>query len=255
MTPPSRVPWIIASAATLAFLAVPLILLRREAPADPGTSQFAISLGSITNMPVLSPMAITLRSRGGTPGGVSSLWIRTLRSVDAHLLHGTEGATAPLWSPDGQWLAFFADGKLKKINPGRGSPLAIAALPGFQDGAWGPGGEILFRTGNREPLSAIPVGGGSMRSVTRLNSRLAENSHRYPQFLPDGRHFLFVSRCADRVNNALYMASLDDPEVKRIMPAQAQVKYIRSRDGQPGLLFYYRDGALLGQAFDPPVGS
>ena len=64
-----------------------------------------------------------------------------------------------------------------------------------------------------------------MKPLTKLNAALSENSHRYPQFLPDGRHFLFVSRCADRANNALYVASLDAPDVKRIMPAQAQVKY------------------------------
>ena len=162
---------------------------------------------------------------------------------------------SPVWSPDAKWLAFFADGKLKKINPGGGPPQTIAALPGFQDGTWGPGGEILFRTDNREPLSLIRDTGGSVKPVTKLNAALRENSHRYPQFLPDGRHFLFVSRCADRANNALYLASLDAPDVKRIMPAQAQVRYVPSRDGQTDLLFYYRDGALVAQAFDPSSGN
>jgi Tol biopolymer transport system component len=180
--------------------------------------------------------------------------MRTLNSVDAHVLPGTEGATASVWSPDAKWLAFFVSGKLKKINPGGGPPQTIAALPGFQDGTWGPGGEILFRTDNREPLSLIRDTGGSVKPVTKLNAALKENSHRYPQFLPDGRHFLFVSRCADRAHNTLYVASLDARDLKRIMPAQAQVRYVPSSNGQTDLLFYYRDGALVAQAFDPPMG-
>ena len=255
VTSPSRIPWIIAAAATLAFLAALVILLHREAPLDSGTSQFAISLGDITNLPVLSPDGRYFAFVSRDSSGASSLWIRTLSSVDAQVLAGTEGAAAPLWSPDSKWLAFFADGKLKKINAGGGPPQTIAAVAGFLDGTWGPGGEILFRTGHRQPLSLIRDPGGSVKPLTRLNAALAENSHRYPQFLPDGRHFLFVSRCADRANNALYVASLDAPDVKRIMPAQAQVKYVPSRDGQTGLLYYYRDGALVAQTFDPSSGN
>jgi hypothetical protein len=168
-TSPSRIPWMIAAAATLAFFAMLVMLLHREAPIDSGISQFAISLGNVTNLPVLSPDGRYFAFVSRDSSGASSLWIRTLSSVDAHVLPGTEGATAPLWSPDGKWLAFFANGKLKKIKPGGGPPQTIAALSAFQDGTWGPGGEILFRTDNRQPLSLIRDTGGSVKPLIRLN--------------------------------------------------------------------------------------
>jgi hypothetical protein len=86
--------------------------------------------------------------------------------------------------------------------------------------------------------------------LTQLNKALKENSHRGPLFLPDGRSFLFNSRCAERANNGLYIGNLDSPTVKRVIPVQSQVNYIPERLGQPGALVYYRDGALVAQRFD-----
>jgi hypothetical protein len=86
--------------------------------------------------------------------------------------------------------------------------------------------------------------------LTTLNASLTENSHRFPQFLPDGRRFLFTSRCGERANNALYLGSLDSPEVTRLMPAQSAVSYIPPAGGRPEALIYYRDGALVAQPFD-----
>jgi Tol biopolymer transport system component len=88
------------------------------------------------------------------------------------------------------------------------------------------------------------------KALTTLDPSRSENSHRAPQFLPDGRHFLFTSRCSQRESNALYIGSLDSTGVTRVMPAQSRVAYAPAPSGGPGTLLFYRDGALVGQRFD-----
>jgi serine/threonine protein kinase/Tol biopolymer transport system component len=262
------VPWAAAVVLASAALATAsFVLLRRSStPAPERTAQFTLSLVNlpgdyepIGGTPTPSPDGQYLAFVAGGPnGGALSVWVRPLESVEATKLEGTEG-TGPegalIWAPDGRWIGFWADGKLKKIPPSGGIPQIIAELPGFQSAAWGPGGDIVYRPTNRAPLFRVSESGGSPTQVTRLDQALTENSHRYPQFLPDGRRFLFVSRCGERDNNALYIASLDSPEVKRVMPAQAQVLYAPPGTSGPGTLFYYRDGALVAQAFDTDRGT
>src|SRR4029078_5907677 len=101
-------------------------------------------------------------------------------------------------------------------------PQTIASVPGFQEASWGSAGVIIFRSSNRQPLSRISASGGMPGSLTQLNVALGENSHRGPTFLPDGRRFLFTSRCADSANNAVYLGSLDSPAVQRVMNAQSK---------------------------------
>src|SRR4029079_3259759 len=96
----------------------------------------------------------------------------------------------------------------------------------------------------------ISASGGMPGSLTQLNVALGENSHRGPTFLPDGRRFLFTSRCTDSANNALYLGSLDSPAVQRVMNAQSKALFLPTGDG-PGPLVYYRDGDLEARTFDP----
>ena len=219
-----------------------------------GTNVTGESDFGIAGIPEPSPDGRYLVFQGTGPEEEPMLWIRSLESTEARPLAGTEGATqAIIWSPNGEWIGFFADGRLKKIHPDGGTPETIAELRGFQNADWGSQGDILYRARNREPLYVIHETGGSPRQVTRLNEELTENSHRFPEFLPDGRRFLFTSRCGVRDNNALYVASLDSPERRRLMPAEARVGYVPPRADRPGALFYYSEGALIARPFD--VGS
>ena len=217
------------------------------------TLSFAGQMAGIasTTVPVPSPDGRYFVFVGTSEERGTSLWIRPLDSREAKPLQGTEGGDTPVWSPDGRWIGFFADGKLKKVSVSGGPPQTIVSLPGFQDAAWGPSGEIIFRPSNRQPLFRVSESGGKPAPLTQLNAALAENSHRGPSFLPDGRRFLFTSRCAAPENNALYIGSLDSTQVRRIMSAVSKVVFVPSRNGRPAALIYYRDGTLEARAFDP----
>jgi serine/threonine protein kinase/WD40 repeat protein len=181
----------------------------------------------------------------------SIVWVQSLDSTTARQLPGTEGAVGAIaWSPDGRWIGFFADGKLKKVAPSGGPPQTIGNIPNFQDAAWGASGQIIFRPINRAGFLGISETGGTPRTITNLDAARGENSHRFPQFLPDGHRFLFVARSSDRNNNALFMGSVDSPQPTRIMAAQSRVHYVPGESGQPGSLLFYKDGALMAQQVD-----
>ena len=207
---------------------------------------------SAGTMPNPSPDGQQLAFVAGNSRGGSAVWVRPLGSIQTRQLPGTDGASgAVIWSPDGRWIAFFADGKLKRISPTGSAAQTIATISGFQDAAWGRGGEIIFRPTNRAALLGVSESGGAPKPVSKLDTSQSENSHRGPQFLPDGRHFLFTSRCSERENNALYIGSLDSTDVTRVMSVQSRVSYVPGPSGDQGTLLFYRDGPLLAQTFDP----
>jgi len=237
--------------------AVTVFLLQRGA-VKPGERrvQFGLTVEQQSNtltsgtIPTPSPDGQMLAFVANSQGQ-SSVWVRPLDGIDARRVPGTEGASgAVAWSPDGRWLAFFADGRLKKIAPSGGPPQTIGTIPGFQDAAWGTASEIIFRAVNRAGILGISENGDAARTITTLDAARGENSHRGLQFLPDGRRFLFTARCADRDKNALFVGSIDSPQLTRIMTAQSRVKYVPGETGRPGTLLFYKDGALMAQPFD-----
>ncbi|MGH9785505.1 MAG: hypothetical protein ACRD88_15110, partial [Terriglobia bacterium] len=252
----SRLAWLAGALGFAGMISIGVVYLQRQSAPTLGPTQFTVSFEkeiasvAIQAFPNPSPTGESFVFVGVGSNGGTSLWIRPLDSASAHRLAGTEDATGSIWSPDGKWIAFYADGKLKKVGPQGGPPQTITALPGFQDAAWGPHGDIIYRPDNRAPLFRIRDSGGSPQPLTMLNASLTENSHRFPHFLPDGRRFLFTSRCGERANNALYLGSLDSPDVTRLMPAQSAVSYIPPAGGRPESLIYYRDGSLVAQPFD-----
>jgi eukaryotic-like serine/threonine-protein kinase len=250
--------WMTLPLAALAVAAgaVALWVATRTTPA-PTPTQLTLSFTgeihdvAITSVPSPSPDGQQFVFIGTSEKGTTALWTRAMDSSEPRMLPGTESAQTPIWSPDGAWIAFFADGKLKKTAVGGGQPQTIAPIPGFQDGSWGSSGVIIFRPSNRQPLFRIAESGGEIAPLTRLNEALGENSHRGPIFLPDGRRFLFTSRCADTANNALYLGSLDSPAVQRVMSAQSKALYLPVGPRGTSALLYYRDGGLEARSFDP----
>ena len=154
----------------------------------------------------------------------------------------------PFWSPDGRVIGFFADGKLKKIDASGGPATTLCNAPDPRGGSWGPDGTILFAPTYRGGVSRVPSAGGEPVSVTRTEAP-SEFSHRWPRFLPDGRHFLAVVLITDPAigtqTNALSVGSLDSGGLKTLVRDASNAMYV-----SPGWLIYARDSRLVAHRFD-----
>jgi Tol biopolymer transport system component len=173
--------------------------------------------------------------------GVSQLWVRSLDSPDAVAVPGTESAAFPSWSRDSRSLAFHSGGWLKKVDIAGGAPQPICEVGNLRGTAWSATGEVLFGPANG-PLQVCPSGGGRPRVVTSLPPGAI--GHQWPQFLPDGRHFLLYQRAATPELQGVYVASMDAPEITKVLPVGGMAVYDSAH------LLFVRDGFLLAQPFD-----
>src|SRR5262249_33035533 len=167
----------------------------------PQGTVFSAALNTTVNVPqfALSPDGNNLVFAAKTPGAAPMLWVRSMDQVNARQLGGTEEAYDPFWSPDNRWIGFFAEGKLKKV-PAAGGAVQLITQTAAENrsGTWGPQDDILFGSGN-EPILQVKSTGGKSAPVTMLDTSRQEGTHRYPYFLPDGKHFLYsiLGRLAD----------------------------------------------------------
>ena len=194
----------------------------------------------------LSPDGRRLAFVAAAPDGTRTLWIRPLDSLGAMPLSETEGAEYPFWSPDGQFVAFFAQRQLKKI-PARGGPvqiLADAVLP--RGGTWNTEGVILFAVNAGEYLHRVSSAGGA---VTRVTLDHPNRESHWPDFLPDGRHFVYHGR---RQQPGIYLGSLESSETHLLATG-----YISAEYAEGHLLLVtggtqsQTAGTLMAQRFDP----
>src|SRR5262249_31806744 len=175
----------------------------------------------------------------------TALWVRPIGSLAARVLPDTEGASFPFWSPDGRFIAFFANGKLRKIDSSGGASQTICEAPIGRGGSWNRDGVIVFAPRNRTALYRVPAGGGEPEPLTKFEGE--EGSHRWPVFLPDGRHFLFVALGGSSYGGLgkIFGGSLDSKERRQVASAASNVAYV-----PPGYLLFFREGNLLAQPFD-----
>jgi len=172
--------------------------------------------------------------------GKSQLWVRPLDSVAAQPLAGTDGASYPFWSPDTASVGFFADDKLKRIDIVGGAPQVLANAVAPWGGSWNRDGTILFAPAGAGPLLKVPATGGEPVAVTQLEAGQA--AHKFPQFLPDGRHFIYFIQGAGQ---GVYAGSLDGGPSKKLVNADAAAVVFPS-----GFLLMARQTTLFAQAFD-----
>jgi len=176
-----------------------------------------------------------------TSEGKTSLWVRPLDSYSARPLLGTENASFPFWSPDSRSIGFFAASRLLKVDVSGGPPQLLCEA-GIFGGAWNREGVIIFVTTTGE-LSRVAASGGEPAPVTTLDKARQELWHRWPVFLPDSRHFLYVS--ASGRGRDLYVGSLDSKQTTRLISLDSSALY-----APPGYLLFMREGSLLAQGFD-----
>ena len=177
--------------------------------------------------------------------GKQFLWVQPLRASSAQPLAGTEGAYYPFWSPDSKFIGFFAGGKLKKVEATGGVVQALCDSPYGRGGSWNRNGVILFTPGIHDVIYRIPDGGGQPVAVTKLKKPGAYAGSRWPFFLPDGSHFLYVATEGDEFRGKLYAASLDSSDAKLILEDNSAAAYAN------GYIFFAKDGNLVAQPFDP----
>ncbi len=213
----------------------------------PRGAEFAFAAGTLA-LPALSPDGNAIVFGVKAKDGQHQLALRRLDSPDAQPLPGTEGAIFPFWSPDSRWIGFGQEKTLWKIDTRGGSPVAITEISQPLRGAtWNPGGVIVFAvTGSPAVLSQVAAaGGGRITPATVMEQGSEPLGHRYPWFLPDGRHFLYTSQQPGDI--PVRVASLDEPgkAAKIVAKAQSFVRYAQ------GHLLFLRENTLMAQPFDP----
>jgi serine/threonine protein kinase/Tol biopolymer transport system component len=180
--------------------------------------------------------------------GVSQIWVRPIGETIGRPVPGTVGATYPFWSASSRSLGFFSDEQLKRIDLDRGPARSLAAAPAGSGGSWS-GDDIILFSPNRDSEIYSISGDGEVRRQTALSTARKEISHRWPQFLPDRRHFIYFANSADDAQSGIRLASLDASGEEVIVPTQFGAMYIPS-----GHLLYVSEHALLAASFDVATG-
>jgi Periplasmic component of the Tol biopolymer transport system len=161
----------------------------------------------------------------------------------------TEGASHPFWSPDGKSLGFFENFKLRRTDLTGGSPVTICLAPNARGGSWNNNNEIIFTDNYQAPISLVSANGGDPRPITKLDSTRKEGSHRWPFFLPDGKHFLYlirtISESGEAEGDAIYAGSLDGSTKKMILRSSSNTMFAN------GHIIFIQDRTLMAQRFDP----
>ncbi len=247
-------PWTLA--AVLAGAAV-VLLLRAGAVRSPAPRAIRFSIPpppdgafvSTVEAPdfALSPDGSRLAFIASDPQG-RRIWLRPLSALEARVLPGTEGANSVYWSPDGRSIAFFAGGKLKRLDLSGGAAVAICDVSSGigLTGSWG-GDEILFASVQGGAIFRVPASGGRPAEVIRADAARGEWRVVWPTFLPDGRRFLYTSLL--RNGGGRLMLAEPGKVPRAVMPLTSIARYV-----EPGYLLFVRDSVLLAQRFDPARG-
>jgi len=248
----------VAAACLLVAVAVSVVHFREKAPAALPLVRFQFptpAVGSELNTYLtLSPNGHRLAYTANGPDGTLRLWVRSLDTLDARMLPGTENGVSPFWSPDGMFLAFAQGNNLKKVDAsGDAPPLTLCESPALVGvGSWSPEGVIVFGGRGQGPLRRVSASGGTPAELTTVTPN--EAFHTMPFFLPDGRHFLYLRASGDPNLQGIYTGSLDtkpsDAPSKRVLAARLNVAYVPASGRDLGRLLFLRESTLMAQPFD-----
>jgi Tol biopolymer transport system component len=181
---------------------------------------------------------------------VPMLWVRALDDLENRALAGTENASFPFWSPDGRSLGFFAQGKLKRIDIAGGHSIDLADASAGRGGTWNSDGVILFSPGVQDPIMRVSARGGRAERATEPGTGGTGSDHRWPQFLPDGKRFLFSSTLGAPETRGIYIGSLDKTPFIRVVNDTAAGRF-----APPDKLLSTSQGALQVYNFNPDTGA
>jgi serine/threonine protein kinase/Tol biopolymer transport system component len=254
-----RIGWAAAVVAAIVVGAAAAILFNHPAQPvhsiraviDPPEKTSLNLTGDSAGPPVLSPDGASIAFAATAVDGKTALWVRPTNTLEARILAGTAGAMFPFWSPDSRSVGFFAETKLKTIDLSGGAAQVVCDATLGRGAAWGPGDVIIFSGGPISPLLRVNASGGTPSPFTTIDAAL-HTSHRWPFFLPDGKHLLYLAMHHDptkSANNTIYYASLDGKENRPLFRSQTNAIYA------DGFLLFGRGEQLMAQAFDPSSGK
>jgi Tol biopolymer transport system component len=260
-----RLPWIVAT--LLALATIGMVLARLVRSSAPVSSRFLVELPPEVRLPSGAAACPTLSPDGryiafvGISEDVSRVFLRPTASLSSHPIPGTEHADeCPFWSPDSRFVGFFAGGKVKKVAVSAGTPVPLcdatspieprlASVLAGNSGIWNANDVILFS--HQGSVHRVDAGGGPCIPIRTPDTSKNESSHSPTSFLPDGQHFLYVSKASVFVARSpafrgeLRVGSLDSSNDTPLFPVSSRVLYSHS-----GHLLFVRDGTLVAQPFD-----
>ncbi len=239
----------VAAGILAAILIAGAILWRTQRPSEQ-TQYFSAPLPFSARAMAISPNGHTVAVVGYKEDERKNLvWLYEVGARDAKSVPGTENANFPFWSPDGKSLGFFADGKLKRVDIAGGPAQTLADAPNGRGGTWNKNGDIIFTPSGEMGvvLYQISASGGDAKPISALDPKRYETGHRWPMFLPDGKHYLFMTfDVANRGGaDAIFEGELGTHERKFVVSSASNVAY-----AEPGYIVFYRDGTLFSQRFD-----
>ncbi len=245
--------WVVGLLLAAAALAIAVLgLMRQRAPiAQPRPIRFVIRApretgfwGSWAFSPDGSALAFVAAGKDSP-----KVWLRPMSAMDARPVQGTEKADSVFWSPDGKTLGFFANGKLWRVSTEGGVPAPVCdvARDPFHAGTWGADGQILFSADTGEAIYRVSSAGGTPTALVRTDRARGETQVLWPEFLPDGKRFLYLRRDA---RGGMLMLAAPDGASRSLFPVLSRADYM-----EPGYLVFTRGQTLLAQRFDSRVGA
>jgi serine/threonine protein kinase/Tol biopolymer transport system component len=247
--------WVVVSLLLVAAIAGLAIWNLRRLPSPQPVSRFTITLPPGQQFAGLDTGLALALSPDGTHlayvallGHTQQLYLRALDSLEANPIPETEGATSPFFSSDGQWVGFFADGKMKKVSTNGGAVQILADAPQPRGASWGSQGMVAFAPTGAEALQWVADEGGTPHPLTRFEA--GEISHRWPEFLPGGKAVLFtVSKGGNSStwrNAQIAVQSIGSGGRRTVISGGTYPRYASS-----GHLLYAHEGSLMAAPFDP----
>lgn len=245
--------WVIGTIAVAGLIGITVQWRRERAASLPMVLTVVPPEGlALSNSIALSPDGRYLAFTAASEDGISTIWLRPVASEEARQLPGTTGALYPFWAPDSRSLGFFANGKLKRLAIEGGPPGVVADAPNPRGGTWGRDDVIVFTPTGGSTLHRVSARGGAAVPLTALDPTIPETGHRWPTFMPDGKHLTFLTR-SNRRTDRLQLA------IVALSGAIARHRMLTSASS-PGLyvddhLLFVRGRTLLMQPFDVARGE
>jgi len=252
----SRLSWAVAALSLVAVVLTLLFAFKSKEEATSETVRVNLSALTTKDQSLLRTdvQALALSADGSTlvytlsEKGQSLLYLRTLNNFTAIPIQGSTNGRSPFFSPDGQWIGFLADGKIKKIPVAGGAVETICDASGFRGASWGADNSIVFAPGFSSGLMVVSAMGGPLRQISTLDTMQLERTHRWPQVLPDGKWVLYTIGEQNNPNSYIHarlaMQSLETGERHILNVRGEMARYV-----EPGFLLVARNGTLLAAPF------